>query len=200
MILGRSTPDPRFGSPVELSGRDASGLLNLIRVGKALSSQGIAAEEAPPALLQVKPASSSGSEDLMEPRMLSQPSAGLGTVMTGEVVGDDEDVTCHIVGFDVGQQRDVVRRVTRASAVGQLLVIAHAQCSIDPGLLRAATAIHERFDAVSIGRPGRRWREGAGNYWPEFVGADDRRPFGTKSGSALSLQLWVRRHRTPSRR
>jgi len=111
MILGRTSPDPRFGSPVELSGRDASGLLNLIRGGLALSSQSIAAEEAPPALLQVKPACPSGNEDLMEPRMLSQPGAGLGTIVAGEVVGDDENVARRIVGFDVGKPRDVVRRV-----------------------------------------------------------------------------------------
>ena len=51
MILGRSTPDPRVGSSIELSGRDMRGLLNLIIVGKALSSQRIAAEEPPPAFL-----------------------------------------------------------------------------------------------------------------------------------------------------
>ena len=51
MILGRSTPDLGIGSPVELSGSDARGLLNLIGEGLALSSQGIAAEEIPPALL-----------------------------------------------------------------------------------------------------------------------------------------------------
>ncbi len=51
MVLGRSTPDPGIGAPIELSGRDASGLLNFISVGKALPSQGIASEEAPPALL-----------------------------------------------------------------------------------------------------------------------------------------------------
>ena len=56
MILGRSAPDPGIGSPVELSGSDASGLLNLIRVGKALAGQRIATEKAPPALLQVEPA------------------------------------------------------------------------------------------------------------------------------------------------
>ena len=56
MILGRSSPDPGIGSPVELSGSDASGLLNLIRVGKALAGQRIATEKAPPALLQVEPA------------------------------------------------------------------------------------------------------------------------------------------------
>ena len=47
----------------------------------------------------------------MEPRMLSQPGAGLGTIVAGEVVGDDENVARRIVGFDVGKPRDVVRRV-----------------------------------------------------------------------------------------
>ncbi len=51
MVLGRSTPDPGIGAPIELSGRDASGLLNFIGVGKALPSERIASEEAPPALL-----------------------------------------------------------------------------------------------------------------------------------------------------
>ena len=125
MILGRSTPDPRFGSPIELSGRNARGLLNLVGVGKTLSSQSIAAEEPPPALLQVEPARPSGNEDLMEPGMLSQPSAGLGTIVAGEVVGDDEDVARRSVSFDVPKQRDVVRRVARGGALGQLLAIAH---------------------------------------------------------------------------
>ncbi len=93
MIFGRSTPDPRFGSPVELSGSNASDLLNLIGVGKALAGQGIATEKPPPALLQVEPARPSGNEDLMEPRMLRQPGAGLGTVVAGEVVGDDGPVS-----------------------------------------------------------------------------------------------------------
>ena len=56
MILGRSTPDPGVGSPVELSGRGASGLLNLVGIGKALTRQGIASIEPPPALLQVEEA------------------------------------------------------------------------------------------------------------------------------------------------
>jgi len=204
MILGRSTPDPRFGSPVELSGRDASGLLNLIRVGETLTRQGIATEQSPPALLQIEPAGSGGNKDLMEPRMLSQPGAGLGTDVAGKVVSDDVDVTRRIVRFDVSEQGNVVRRVARSGASGQFLAIAHAQRSIDPGFFGATTVIQRCFDAMPIGRPGRRWREGAGNYWPKFIGADgrrpfgrlgivadDRRPFGTKSGSELSPQLWV---------
>src|SRR6266700_198667 len=68
--LGRSSPDPRLGSMVELSRGNASGLLDLIRVGKALPGQGIAAEEPPPALLQVEKACSCRNEDVVEPWML----------------------------------------------------------------------------------------------------------------------------------
>ncbi len=204
MILGRSTPEPGVGSPVELSGGRARRLLNLIRVGETLTCQGIATKPSPPALLQVQPACPSGNEDVMEPRMLSHPGAGLSTVMAAEIIGDHEDIACRIVGFDVLQQSDVVRRVARGGTSGELLAIAHAQRSIDPGFLRAATVIQRRFDAVPIGRPAGGWRKGAGNYWPEFIGADGRRPlgrlgvvaddrgpFGTNSGSELSPQLWV---------
>ena len=171
MILGRSTPDPGVGSPVELSCRHPRGLLNLIRVGETLTRQGITTEQSPPALLQVEPAGSGGNEDLMKPWMLSQPGAGLGTGVAGKVVSDDEDVTRRIVRFDVSEQGNVVRRVARSGASSQFLAIAHAQRSIDPGFFGAATVIQQRFDAMPIGRPGRRWREGAGNYWPKFIGA-----------------------------
>ena len=204
VILGRASPDPRIGAPIELSGGDTGGLFNLISVGKALSCQGITSEEAPPALLQVQPTGSFGNEDVMEPRMLSHPGTSLSTVVAGKVVSDHEDVACRIVGFDVGKQRDVVRRVARGGTSGELLAIAHAQRAIDPGFLRAATVIQRRFDAVATGRPARHWRKGTGNYWPQFVGTDGRRPlgrlgvvaddlgsFGTKSGSSLVPQLWV---------
>jgi hypothetical protein len=204
VILGRPTPDPRMGAPIELSGGDTGGLFNLIIVGKTLSCQGITSEEAPPALLQVQPTGSFRNEDVMEPRMLSHPGTSLSTVVAGKVVSDHEDVACRIVGFDVGKQRDVVRRVARDGTSGELLAIAHAQCAIDPGFLGAATVIQRRFDAVPTGRPAGRWRKGAGHYWPKFVGtegrrplgrlgvvADDRRPFGTKSGSSLVPQLCV---------
>ncbi len=152
VILGRSTPNPWVGSQIELSGRDASGLLNLIGVGKTLSSQGIAPEEAPPALLQVEPAGSLGNEEVVNARVLFQPGAGLEARMTGEVIGDDEDVSRRIVGFNVGQRGNVALGVARSSTPGQLLAIAYAQCSIDPGLLRPAAVIKRCFDAMPSGR------------------------------------------------
>src|SRR6266851_49422 len=99
--LGRSTPDPGFSASIELNRGDAGGLFDLVGIGKTLAGQRIAAEEPPPALLQVEPARAGGNEELMEPGMLGQPGAGLGTVVAREVVGDDEDVARRIVGFDV---------------------------------------------------------------------------------------------------
>jgi hypothetical protein len=204
VILGRPTPDPGLGAPIELSGGDTGGLFNLIIVGKTLSGKRIAAEEAPPALLQVQPTGSFRNEDVMEPRMRSHPGTSLSTVVAGKVVGDQEDIACRIVGFDVRKQRDVVRRVARGNTSGELLAIAHTQRAIYPGLLKPATVIERRFDAVPTGRPAGCGRERAGNYWPEYIGADGRRPlgrlgvvaddrgpFGTKSGSSLVPQLCV---------
>jgi hypothetical protein len=210
--FGRSPPDPRLSASIELSGRDASGLFDLVGIGKTLPCQSIATEETPPALLEIEPAGSCWNEDVMEARVLSHPGPCLSTIMAAEIIRDNEDVTCWIVGFDVGKQSNVVRRVARSGASGQFLAIAYAQRSIDPGLLGVATVIQRRFDAVTGGGPARGWWKGSGNYWPEFVGADGRRtlgrlgvvaddrcPFGTKSLSVLVPQLCVRRQRTPSR-
>ncbi len=135
--LGRASPDPWFGPQVELSSRDAGSLLDFLRIGKALPSQRIAAEEAPPALLQIEPARSGGNEDLVDARMLFQPGACLQAVVTTEIIGDDEDVAFGIVGFDVGEQGDVPFGVARSGAAGQFLAIAHPQCPVDPGFLGA---------------------------------------------------------------
>jgi hypothetical protein len=111
MILGRASPDPGLSPQVELSGGDAGGLLNLLGIGKALASQGIAAEESPPALLEIEPARSGGNEDLLDAWMPFQPGAGLQAVMTAEIVGDDGDIARGVVGFDVDEQSDVPFRI-----------------------------------------------------------------------------------------
>jgi hypothetical protein len=52
--MARTSPDPGFGPQVELSGGNAGGLLDLLGVGKTLPGERIAAEEAPPTLLEVE--------------------------------------------------------------------------------------------------------------------------------------------------
>src|SRR6266567_9214922 len=125
MILGRTSPDPGVGPQVELRGRHTSGLFDLFGVGKALASEGIAAEEPPPALLQIEPARPRGDEDMMDAWMIDQPGAGLETVVTGEIIADDEDISRRIVGFDVSEQGDVALGVARSCTPGQFLAIAH---------------------------------------------------------------------------
>ena len=122
---GRASPDPWFGPQIELSSRDTGGLLDLLGIGKALPSQRIAAEEPPPALLQIEPAGPSGNEDLVDARMLFEPGAGLETGMTGEVIGDDEDVAGRIISFDIGQRSNVALGIARGRTAGQHLAIAH---------------------------------------------------------------------------
>ena len=107
MILGRAAPDPWFGPQVELSSRDAGSLLDLLGIGKALPSEGITAEEPPPALLQIEPARSRWNEDVMDAWMLFQLGTGLEAVMAAEVVSDYEDVSRRIIGLNVCQQSDV---------------------------------------------------------------------------------------------
>lgn len=68
----RSLPHPGLGSVVALSGRHLHGLLDFIGIGKALASQGITAEEAPPALLQVELTGPFRDEDMLEAWMIRQ--------------------------------------------------------------------------------------------------------------------------------
>jgi len=83
--FGRPSPDPRFGSPIELRRGYLHRLFDLIGIGKTLSSKGIASEEAPPALLQIEPTSPFGNENMLETRMFGQPSACFQAVVTTEM-------------------------------------------------------------------------------------------------------------------
>ncbi len=124
--FGRPPPDPRFSASIELSGRDASGLFDLVGIGKALPGQGIATEETPPALLEIEPAGSCGNKDLMEARMLDEPRAGLGTVVARQGVGEDVHIADRVIRLDILQESDVACGVARRCASGHLLAIAHS--------------------------------------------------------------------------
>ncbi len=110
---------------VELSGGHPCRLLNLSGIGKTLTSKGIPAEEPPPSLLQIEPACASRNEELVEAGMCFQPRTRLQTVMTAQIIGDDEDVTSGIVRFNVSKQSDVVLGVTRGRTAGQFLAVAY---------------------------------------------------------------------------
>jgi len=86
-------------------------LLDFRGGGETLPSEGIAAEEPPPAFLQIQPAGSRGDKDVLEARMLGHPGACLSTVMAAKIIRDNKDVTPRIVSFDVLKESDIVRGV-----------------------------------------------------------------------------------------
>lgn len=148
--LRRPSPDPGFGSMVELDGGHLHGSLDLTGIGETLARQRIATEEAPPALLQIQPAGAFRDEDMLDARMIRKPGTSLPAVMAAQVVGDDEDVAHRVVGFDVLEEPNVVLGVTRRSTSGELLAIADAQRPVDPDLVVPATVFQWRLDAMAI--------------------------------------------------
>ena len=202
--LRRAPPDPGLGPCIELDRRHTGSLLNVRWPSKTLPSQSIAPEKPPPSLLEIEPACPRWNEDVMKPRMPFEPGARLQAIMTAQIIGNHKNVACRVIGFDVGKQGNIVLRVARGGTASQLLAIAHPQRSIHPGFLRSTAVIQLCFDPMACGRPAWSGRKAAGHYWPEFVGADgrrpprrdrvvgdDRRPFGTKSRSSLVPQLCV---------
>ena len=123
--LGRPSPDPGLGPSIELCCRHAPGLVDLGRIGKALTRKRVAAEEAPPPLLQIEPAGSFGNENLVDAWMLYEPGVGLRAQVTDQVICDDEEVSFGIISLDIAEQGDVAFRITRSSTAGQLFPIAH---------------------------------------------------------------------------
>jgi len=49
VILGRSTPDPGLGAPIQLLGSHTGGLFDLFGIGKTLAGQCIATKQTPTA-------------------------------------------------------------------------------------------------------------------------------------------------------
>jgi hypothetical protein len=198
---------------VELLGRHLHRLFNLISIGKTLAGEGIAAEETPPAFLEIEPACAFGNEDVLEARVVCQPDPRLQAIVTAQVISDDEDVARRIIRIDVLEQLDVILGIARCGTAGNLPTIAYTQRAGDPRLVVPTALLQWRLDSMPIRRPARRGGKGARGHRSEFISTDgrrsrwwlrgvgdDRRPFGTNSLSSLLPQLWVRRQRLPSRR
>src|SRR5258708_6220716 len=119
--FGRPPPHPRLGSMVELYRSHLHGSFNLISIGETLPGKGITTEEPPPAFLEVEPTGTLGNEDVLNAWMIHQPGTGFQAVMAAEIVRDNENVPCGVVGFDVLEQFDIVLRIARSRAACDLL-------------------------------------------------------------------------------
>src|SRR5436853_116663 len=86
-----SSPDPGPGAGVELGGGHLGGAGDLVGVGEVLPGQGLAAEDPPPAFLQVQPAGALGDEGVPDAGMILQPGPGALAVVAGQVIGDHPD-------------------------------------------------------------------------------------------------------------
>src|SRR5437764_13201223 len=143
--LGPS-PDPGLGARVELGGGYLGGAGDLAGAGEGLPGQRLAAEDPPPAFLQVQPAGALGDEGVADAGMVVQPGPGAFAVVAGEVVGDRVDGALG-VGL-LSPVEDVLREgaVAGRGGHGDALPVGDAQPAVDPGLLRAAGILQRRLD------------------------------------------------------
>src|SRR5919197_1159969 len=80
-----AAPHPWAGAGVESAGRDPGGQGDLLRGGKRLPGKRLAANQPPPALLEVEPAGPFGDEGVLEARMVGQPGPGREAGVAGQV-------------------------------------------------------------------------------------------------------------------
>jgi hypothetical protein len=199
-MFGRwAAPHPRVGTVIELFGSHPARLIQIGRSTEILPCQRFSPKEPPPALHHVQPTGFGGDEDLVDSWMLGQPGLNGRTLVAGEVICYQIQVTRRVVLVDGLQEAQIPSRVTGGGSQGQRVPIAHAQRPVEPDLLWPATVLQRRFDAMPIGRPARGWCMQAWGYWPEFIRADGRPgrvgverddggPFGPKFRSVLLAQ------------
>src|SRR5258706_3951296 len=208
-----AAPDPGFGPGIEVFGRHPCCQIELLGVGEGLAGERLAAEEAPPAFLQVQPAGPRRDRDGMRARVLRQPLLDGPTGMAGEIVAHEIQLALRMGRIQQLEELEVADGVARGRSEGEFVAVTHPQGPIDPDLLVPTPVVHGRLDPVTGGGPAGGWGEATRDHRPKFVEAegrrtfgrvgvagDDRRPFGAKSFALLCPQVWVRRQRTPSRR
>ncbi len=112
------SPDPGLSPRVEVGGGDACCLLDLLGVGEVLAGERLAAEEAPPAFLQVEPTGARRDGHRMDPRMDRQPLLDGPTGVAGEIVRDQGELALRIGVLKRGEEREVADRVACGGGAG----------------------------------------------------------------------------------
>ena len=108
---------------IELFGGYPRSHLDLLGVGEVLTGQSLPTEHSPPRLLQVEPGRAFGDEHLLYPRMSRQPLLNRGTLVAGEVVGDEVDLSGGIGLLDRLEQSEVAIGVSGGSGERQRLAV-----------------------------------------------------------------------------
>src|SRR5258708_11722652 len=110
-----ASPDPGLGPGVKVLRGDARRLLELFGIGKVLAGEGLAAEEPPPAFLQIAPTRPGRDRHRMYPRMDRQPVLDGATGVAGAMVRDQVPVAGGVGG---GERREQARRAGRGAGGG----------------------------------------------------------------------------------
>lgn len=186
---------------------------DLVSIGERLPDQCLASEQTPPRRLQVQPAGAFRDTDLMHARMRRQPFLYRLAGMARQIVGDQRQITLRVGGVDGVQQPQIADGIARTRREGQFVPLTYTQRTINPDVLWPTTICKWCLDPMAITRPARAGWEGSGCNRPEFIHTqhrgtygrvgiecDDRRPFGTTSGSVLVAHERGLRQRTPSAR
>jgi len=143
---------------IELLGSYPRSQLDLLRVGEALSGQGLASEQSPPRFLEVEPARPHWDEDLLHSQMLLQPSPDRWALVAGEVVGYEVQITARIALLDGFEQPQVAFGIARGSGERERLTIAYPQSTVDPDPFGSSSVFQGHLNAVAVRRPaGSRW-------------------------------------------
>lgn len=119
-----TTPNPRFRPVIELFGGYPPSQFDLLVIGEVLAGQSLTPEHPPPRLLQVEPGCSFRDEHyLLHPRMGGQPLPNRRTLVAGEVVDYEVDLSGRIGLLDPLEQSEVALGVSGGSSKRQRLAI-----------------------------------------------------------------------------
>ena len=151
MGLGWASPDPGFGLAIEMLGGDPGAERNIAVISQGLSGKGFTPEDAPPSLNHIQPRRSDRNEGVLDAGMGFQPLPDRPTGMTGEVVGNQVEVSRRIRPVQRLQQLQITARIACARRLRQRLPIADAQRSIHPDFGWSAVVIQGHLDAMPIG-------------------------------------------------
>src|SRR5262249_39229511 len=144
-----AAPDPGMGPGSEVLRGDARRQVDLVGVGEGVAGERLAAEEPPPAVLQVEPAGARGEGDGGDARMEPQPGLDRSAGMAGEMVADQVEVAVGGGRSELVKEDEVAHGVTRRRGAGHFLPIAYASRAVDPDLLLAAPLVERHFDPVA---------------------------------------------------
>ena len=144
-------PDPGLGVGIEVLGREMCGDGQVLVIGEVLAREGFAPKDVPPTFDQVKPGGAHRKGEGVHPPVLGKPVLDGWTGVTGEVIGDEIEVTGRIGLRHGGEQGQIAGGIARECRLGEDLPVLDPEGTVDPDLVGAAPIRQMGLDAVSIG-------------------------------------------------